>query len=123
MTPALTQQGEPVVGVGDPEAQPLSSSPAVHHQRYDSHAWHRFGFYYYSTALPLITNDGYEDPCCAKSLLTSGRTWEDGSGEDGAMQMSAGKQKKKTLPVQFLIKSNILLPDLYAAGKRIYCKR
>lgn len=112
-----------MVGVGDPEAQPLSSSPAVHHQRYDSHAWHRFGFYYYSTAPPLITNDGYEDPCCAKSLLTSGRTWEDGSGEDGAMQMSAGKQKKKTLPVQFLIKSNILLPDLYAAGKRIYCKR
>lgn len=58
----LTQQGEPVVKVADPEAQPLGSSPAVRHQRHDSHTWHRFGFYYYSTALPLITNDGYEDP-------------------------------------------------------------
>lgn len=39
-----------------------SSSPAVGSQGYDSHAWHRFEFYYYSTALPLITIDGYEDP-------------------------------------------------------------
>lgn len=62
VTPALTQQGEPVVKVRDPAAQPLGSSPAVRHQRHDSHAWHRFGFYYYSTALLLITNDGYEDP-------------------------------------------------------------
>lgn len=116
LTPELSQQGEPVFRAGEPEARP----PAVRRQRYDSHAWHRFEFYYYSTALPLITNDGYEDPQCAKSLLTSGRMWEDGSGQDGAMQMSAGKQK----PCQFnfLIKSNILLPDLYAAGK-IYCQR
>lgn len=34
---------------------------------------HHFIFYfYYSTALSLITNDGYNDLCCAKSLLTCG---------------------------------------------------
>lgn len=46
--------------------------------------------------------------------------WEDGSGED-----SDADECREAKPCQFnfLIKSNVLLPDLYAAGKRIYCQR
>ena len=43
---------------------------------------HHFIFYFYcSWALPLITNDGYNDLWCAKSLFMCGWEWVDGSAE------------------------------------------
>lgn len=38
-----------------------------------------FFSFYHSAALPLITNEGYNDLWCAKSLFSRGWKWEDGS--------------------------------------------
>lgn len=81
--PQLSHRREPASHVSIQNLNLSICSSSLQPREWVRISCHRFIFYFYcSTALPLITNDGFNDLWCAKSLFTCGWKWEDGSAEE-----------------------------------------